>query len=360
MRNKPLSFIIVGSGWRAMFYVRIAKRNPERFQLKYVLCRSGEKVGQLQKEGIPATVSVKECEEVKPDFVVVAVTKTSIFQVTKEWALKGFPVLCETPAGMSLKELRELWELKEHLRARIQVAEQYIRYPIMAAGLKAIEQGKLGEPYSVNLSVAHDYHGASLIRHMLRIGSEPVAIQGRQYSFPVRETDSRYGAITDGSIKERERTCVTMEFASGKIAYYDFSGVQYHSFIRSRHLNVQGRDGEWNDTILKFTDENHLPRQERLLPYLAPEYRDLETEELREIAAQWNPSLELEAAQDEYAIVSMMADMGDYLETGKEVYPLAQALEDVYLWLLMKKAAENPGSVIEWEPQPWNKGGEGK
>ena len=30
---KPLSFVIVGSGWRAMFYVRIAQRYPQCFKL---------------------------------------------------------------------------------------------------------------------------------------------------------------------------------------------------------------------------------------------------------------------------------------------------------------------------------------
>ena len=357
MGKKPLSFIIVGSGWRAMFYVRIAKAHEERFHLSCVLCRSEEKARRLREEGIGAAVSVRQCEEARPDFVVVAVSKPSIFQVTREWVLKGFPVLCETPAGMNLEELRQLWELRERYGARVQVAEQYIRYPIIAAGLKAIEEGKLGEPYSVYLSAAHDYHGASLIRHMLKIKAEPVAVSGKQYRFPVTETDSRYGPVTDGSVKERERTCVTLEFDSGKVAFYDFSGVQYHSYIRSRHINVQGRDGEWNDTILRFADKEHEPIQEYVMPWLNPAHRELETDELKETAGQWNPTLELNTAQDEYAIAVMMAGMEDYLERGKEVYPLSEALEDAYLWLLMKKAAENPGTKVKWEPQPWSKGG---
>lgn len=353
MKKKPLSFVVVGSVWRAMFYARIARRNPEYFRLEYMLCRSQEKAERLRRElGIPTAVSEGQCEEAGPDFVVVAVSKDGIFQVTREWAVKGFPVLCETPAGMSEEELRKLWELKKG-GARIQVAEQYHRYPILMAGLDAVCRGAVGDPYAVRLSAAHDYHGASLIRRMLRIAPEPVEMRGKRYVFPVRETDSRYGAVRDGSVKERERACVTMEFASGKMAYYDFSGVQYHSFIRSRHVNVQGQDGEWNDTILRYVGEGAAPVEEKLLYRLPGEYGSLETGELAERARLWSPVLELDSAQDEYAIASMLLDMGDYLESGREVYPLAEALEDAYMWLLMEQAMKAPGTVVRSEAMPW-------
>ena len=45
--NMPLSFVIVGSGWRSEFYVRIAKQYPEQFNLKYMLCRSQEKADKM-------------------------------------------------------------------------------------------------------------------------------------------------------------------------------------------------------------------------------------------------------------------------------------------------------------------------
>ena len=352
---KPLSFIIIGSGWRAMFYVRIAKRFPEMFSLKYLLCRKEEKAEQIRKEwNIPVTLSVEECVKAAPDFVVVAVSKNAIFDVTKEWVLKGFPVLCETPAAMTVEQLQELWELKERQGARIQVAEQYIRYPVLAAGFKRMQDWQVSEPYTLDLSVAHDYHGASLIRHMLCSGIEMVKLTGATYSFPVTETDSRYGPVTDGSVKQRDRTRITMEFVSGKNAFYDFSGVQYHSFIRSRHLNVQGQDFEWNDTMFRYVDAQGAGQAEQLFPYVDERYQMLVTEELKEICSKWNPVLTLEEVQDEYAIATMMLDMGRYLEQGIEVYPLAEALEDAYLWILMQEAAANPGCTVVSEQMPWH------
>lgn len=365
----PLSFIIVGSGWRAMFYVRIAKKYPHLFRLQYMLCRTEEKAERIRKEqGIPVTPSEEECEKARPDFVVAAVTKNAVFDVTRKWALKGFPVLSETPAAMELWQLRKLWDLKQNKGVWIQVAEQYYRYPLLAAGLRYIikntetnNTGKtesihlnLSEPYAVTLSAAHDYHAISLIRHLLHMKMEPVKMQGRKYTFPVVETDSRFGAVTDGTVKDRDRTRITMEFASGKTAFYDFSGVQYHSFIRARHLNVQGENWEWNDTVLRYTDENNCPAEKKLTPFFNTAYEALASEELKKNGRQWSPFLKLDEWQDEYAIASMMLDMKAFIEEGKEIYPLAEALEDAYLWILMQKAVQNPGKVVESEKMPWH------
>lgn len=355
---QPLSFTIIGSGWRALFFARIAKRYPEQFTLKYMLCRTQEKADRMAAEyGIPTTISPEECEQAKPDFVVVAVSKNSLYQETKKWAEKGFPVLCETPAANNIEDLKALWELVQS-GAKIQIAEQYHRYPIMAAGLKAIAEGRLHDPYAVSLSMAHDYHGVSLIRRMLQpdapMSLQPECLWGEQYSFPVTETDSRYGAITDGRIKQGDRKVVTMKFTNGKVAFYDFSGVQYHSFIRARHVNVQGRDGEWNDTFLRYVDEAYAPHQEEVKAWLNPAYSALNTEELERQAVKWQPAVIMDNEQDEYAIATMMYDMREYIAGGREVYPMAEALEDAYLYLLMQEATDNPGCKIEPQSMPWH------
>lgn len=352
---KPLSFIVVGSGYRAMFYARIAKRYPEQFELKYVLCRSEEKAGRLIREqGVPATASVEQCERAKPDVVVVAVNKDAIADVAAEWMRKGYPVAAETPAGSSVEKLNMLWDLQVNHGGRLMVCEQYHRYPVLAGGLKAIEEGKLGDPYAVYLSVAHDYHGISLIRRMLRIGLEPVKMRGSRYELPVTETDSRYGKITDGRVGKKLRDHVIMEFVCGKSAFYDFSGVQYHSDIRSRHLTVQGQDGEWSDTVLRYVNQEYRPEKELMPLYFDSRYQALVTDELRELGREWRPELLLEQIQDEYAIATMLYDMREYLAGGPEVYPLAEALEDAYLWKLMQEAVVNPGKEVVSERMLWH------
>ena len=359
---KPLSFIIVGSGWRAMFYVRIALLYPQCFKLCYLLCRTKEKAERIHREyRIPVTTEVQVCEDAHPDFVVVAVDRASKFSVTKQWLAKGYAVLSETPAAETVDELEELWALRRK-GARLQIAEQYIRYPLIAAGLRAINRGLLGDPYAVELSLAHDYHAASLIRHMLRCGLDAAGLPfpamklwGKAYDSPVEETGSRYGSITDGSVKQRRRVRVALEFDNGKAAFYDFDSVQYHSTIRTRHINVQGQQWEWNDTVLHYVDASHRPMREDLKAWLDPSYEPRHTRQLLELSRTWSPEVHMDAIQDEYAIATLILDMRAFLDHDREGYPLSEALEDAYTWLLMDQAVKHPGQVITSQPRAWHR-----
>ena len=106
-----LRFLVVGSGWRSLFYVRIAQALPQQFELCAVLCRSQEKADQIHRYGAPVSTSPEQCAAMRPDFVVVAVNKASLAQVSKEWIERGFAVLCETPAALETDQLRTLWKL---------------------------------------------------------------------------------------------------------------------------------------------------------------------------------------------------------------------------------------------------------
>ena len=43
------------------------------------------------------------------------------------------------------------------------VAEQYAKRPLYGTMLSVVKSGLLGEPDCVNLSLAHEYHGARLL-----------------------------------------------------------------------------------------------------------------------------------------------------------------------------------------------------
>ena len=124
-----LRFIVVGSGWRSLFYWRIAQALPERFELCAMLCRTEEKAEKMHREyGVPVSTSAEQCAALHPDLVVVAVNKASIAAVSTEWLARGFAVLCETPAALEEDALRALWQLHQQ-GAKLQVAEQYWLYP---------------------------------------------------------------------------------------------------------------------------------------------------------------------------------------------------------------------------------------
>ena len=222
---RPLSFVIIGSGFRAMFYGRIARRYPELFTLKYILCRSEEKAAKVHGEtGFPTTVSDEDCKNSKPDFVVVAVNKGNIADVAEKWALMGYPVLTETPIGCSLKQLRRIWELKEKYHCKIQVCEQYFHCPTLRAGLHQIQNEAIGQPDSMYLSLVHEYHGASLIRKYLLMGHERFSVIGKQFTFPLTETDSRQGAITDGSVSSGGESWLCLNLLPERRRFMIFRG----------------------------------------------------------------------------------------------------------------------------------------
>lgn len=349
-----LSYIIVGSGFRAEYYARIARTYPQQFRALF-FCRSEEKAAKMYVEtGIHATTSLQVCEDFQADFAVIVVNKENVADVCEEWVNLGYPVVSETPAGSSLEKLYRLWELHERKGACITVCEQYHRYPGLIAGLDAVSEGRIGTPYSAYLSLAHDYHGASLLRRMLLVQGDSFIMHGKRFCSPVVETDSRAGAITDGHSDHKNRDIVSIAFSSGKEAVYDFSGVQYRSFLRSRHIVVRGERGEWNDNLIYYIDEKNQPKREYLMPVIREKYSPLDTQDLRDLRKTWQPELFLDTRQDEYAIATMLFDMRDYLAGGDEVYPLREALDDAYFWLLMEKAVSSPWSEVRSQVMPWH------
>ena len=314
---KKTRFIIVGSGWRAAFYARIAKALPEQFELLYMLCRSPEKAEKIARElAVPTTTSISDCIEARPDFVVVAVTKTSMTDVALEWLERGFFVLAETPAATNPASVERLKNLGEKAK-RLVIAEQYRLYPEYSAVLSVLEKGLIGEPTCLNISLAHDYHAASLIRAFLRIPcGMKFSVQSKTYEFPTARTLTRYETFTDGRVENKKRTVATFEFANGKVAFHDFDSEQYRSPIRKNTLKIQGVRGEIIDRKVYYLDENNEP-QECALP--------IET-----YFAGCNFS------QDEAAIARLMQKTIAYIQgTAPHPYPLEEAIQDACMGMKM-------------------------
>ena len=336
------SYLIVGSGYRSMYFARVAVKHPELFRAMY-LCRSAEKAALMrERTGVPATDSLAEALAFGPDYVVVAVDRDHVAEVALEWTERGFPVVTETPVGASWEQLARLREA-ERRGARIVCCEQYHRHPVLAEGLKLVREGAIGTPASAYLSLMHDYHAFSLIRQMLCAGHEPYTLRAARQVSPVTATDSRCGAILDGSRAEETRDIAHITFASGKTAVYDFSSVQYRSFIRVRHLTVRGDRGEWSDRTVTRVGEDGAPERIFLTGQVA--YRALDTQALRDLRKTWTAELALDTEQDEYAIGTMLLDMESYLRGGPSPYPLADAIADAAFWLLMEQAVAAP-----WQP----------
>ncbi len=329
-----IRFIIVGSGWRSKFYVRIAKALPERYEVAAMLCRSVEKAEKMAKEcEIYTTTSIEECIQMQPDFVVAAVTKTDIARVSMEWMDRGCTVLCETPASLEYSMLEQLW--KAHKAGeKLVVAEQYVYYPQYAAVIEALDRNVCGSIHCVNLSVAHEYHGASLMRAFLQESvATPFTVSGKTYTFPTTETYTRYEKFTDGRVADKKRTVATFTFANGKVCWYDFDSEQYRSPIRKNLLKIQGVRGEIVGNRLYYLDEHNEACEEELAAQSELEQYGLSQDEiaiehLMQLAAQYN--------RDE-------VDLEDLLKN---------ALQDSYMAILMQEAVST-GTCVSSQPQIW-------
>lgn len=354
---KKARYLVIGYGWRTDFFYRIAQLCPERFEVCAGVLRTRERAAQVSEEKhIYATEDLEKALETKPDFAVLCVPKAIGGEYLLRLMERGVPVLKETPPASSLEEMTALWEAKEKYGGRVQVAEQYFLQPYYAAVLQIIGQGYLGEVSNISLSAVHDYHAVSVFRKVLGVGFENCVLEGREFRFPVTQTNGRQGFVYDGTVKLAERKWGYMQFDSGKTAFLDFSGEQYHSLIRARRWNVQGKRGEINDMVVRFLTKENLPVEQKLRR-LDMGINNNKEWALKRIlfldkSVYENPFYPARLNDDEIAVAACLWKMKEYVDTGVEFYPLEEALQDAYLGLMMDQAIAS-GEKVRTRTQKW-------
>ncbi|MFR5337121.1 MAG: Gfo/Idh/MocA family protein, partial [Blautia producta] len=225
-------FIIIGFGWRADFFYRIAKMMPERFEISAGVLRTKQRAEEVaEKEGVYATENLDEALKTNPDFAVLCVPRTIVKEYLVRLMEAGLPILCETPPAQNVKELCELWEETKRLKGRVQIIEQYFLQPYYAASLEIIRKGFLGETTGVMLSALHGYHAVSMFRKYLGIGFENCRIRGQKFISDITATNGREGFDQSGKKVQFERDWASIAFDNGKTAFLDFAGEQYFSMI---------------------------------------------------------------------------------------------------------------------------------
>lgn len=354
-------FGLIGSGWRAEFYIRIAKAVPEKFELAAVLIRDKEKgVAFTEKFGVKVVNTLDELLKEQPEYIVLSIKRGTVADYLIRLFQKGIPVLCETPPGENLEELNKLWESYKKYDAKIQIAEQYFAQPLYSSWSNVIKEGLIGEVENINISSLHGYHGVSIIRQYLNTGYMNCSIYGKRFHFDVTETYGREGMAFDGEIFSCSRDRLTMEFDNGKIAFFDFSDpAQYHSFIRTRQLTIQGVRGEIDDMTIRYLTNQNIPVTQVLDRIDLGEYNNQEWAHygimLGEKFVYKTPFINARLNDDEIAVGTCMLKMREYLDSGKEFYSLKEALQDMYICLMMDKALAHPNQQIKTNTQIWAK-----
>jgi hypothetical protein len=352
-------YAVIGSGWRAEFYIRIAKLVPEQFELTGMLIRDGNKGGQIAVQfGVKVVNDLDSLLADKPDFVVVCIKRGFLGDYVVELCKRGVPTLCETPPAETEAELVRLWQEVNRYHGKVQVAEQYFAQPLYAAYETALKQGILGRVENMSLSALHGYHGVSMIRRYLNVGFGNAAVYGKRYHYDVTETYGREGMCFDGEVFSCPRDRLTFEFVNGTTAFFDFSDpAQYHSFIRTRQLNVQGVRGEIDDLTVRYLTPENVPVTQELKRIDLGVYGNQEWSHfgimLGERLLYRSPFANARLNDDEIAVATCLQGMGTYLETGKDCYALRDALQDMYLCLTMDKALAQPLTQVSSQAMPW-------
>ena len=351
----------IGNGWRTQGYLRIVKQVPEKFEVSGILFRDPAKAAAFEEKYPGKTYTdLDTFLKQDHDIVFLLLPREVILPYIEKIVEAGFPLLVETPPADGVEQLVKVYELNKKYNARIQVAEQYFLLPYHKSVRKLVDDGVIGEVSNLRISMCHDYHGISLMRRLLGAGMLPASIIGREYHYPVLDHISRAGlkkGATD--LKDDSRKVAVFQFENGKTGFFDFAGSQYSNYFRTRHLNVQGTHGEINDFDVVYWN-GELPVYAPMLRQDTGRNSNLEGYFHRGIT--WNgeflyespflPFREARLNDDEIAMGTILLGMERLLETGEDIYPLKEALQDTYLYLMMDEAIRLDHEV-RTEVMPW-------
>lgn len=353
-----IEFGLIGGGWRAEFYLRIAQQLPDQFAVAAMFVRNFEKAEELRRLwGVKVYTSFEEFTSSGAYmFTVVCVPRDISMEYIIRLAAAGIPMLAETPPAPHLEDLIELWK-QVGASARIQIAEQYLFQPMHAARIAVARSGRLGEISQAQVSVAHGYHGVSLIRQLLGVEFQNVIVRGQNFQSPILKGPGRSGPPAAKEVIQSTQTIGTLDF-EGKLGIFDFVGDQYFSWIRQNRILVRGECGEIVNEKVAWLEDFDTPIYSELRRVDTGHGGNLEGFYLKGIMGngEWlyrNPFAPARLTEDEIAIAESLARMGKYVQGGPSFYSLAEGSQDHYLAMLIAQAAAT-GEVITSQTQVWS------
>ena len=339
----PVRYGVVGAGWRAEFFARLAVAVPEEIDVVAVVARRPESAERLGRRGYPTVATVAELIEARPDFVVVCVPAAAAPGVITQLVHDGVPVLAETPPAPDLDGLQRLWA-QVGGSGLVQVAEQYLAMPGHAARLELVRRGLLGSVSSVQVCSTHGYHAVSMIRGFLGAGFGPATVTARRFRAPLVQPLTRSGWSDDAAAEPAWTTIATLDF--GPVSgVYDFTDNQWHNPLRARRLVIRGSHGEIVDDVLTRMTGPRTVVSSPLVRRRSGVDLDLTGFESEHISFEgsllWaNAFVGHRLSDEEIAIATMLTRTASWVRgRGPEPYPLAQACQDQLLSLAVEQAA---------------------
>ena len=352
------TFGVVGSGWRAEFFVRLAALLPDRLTLVGAAVRraeTAEEVGARWKTSVYLSPQELVSRQ-RPDFVISSVPWLANPDVLMALVDSGVSVLSETPPAPDADALRRLWAAVGD-RGLVQVAEQYLLMPGHAARRTLVGRGAIGLPTSVHVSSTHMYHAVSMMRGLLGAGFDPVRVHASRFNAPLVDPLVRDGWTGDENPKPAATTLATLDFG-GVSGLYDFTDNQWHNQLRLRRIVIRGSHGEIaDDTVVRLAGPRTILRSTLVRSQLGHDLNldGYDTEHIShdgEVLYR-NPFVGLRLMDEEIAIASLLTGTGAWArDEGPAPYPLAEACQDHLLALAVEESAET-GASIATGVEPW-------
>ena len=353
----PVRFAVVGHGWRADFYLRLARLLPDRFTCTGALTRRAEVGERLEREwGVRTTRDLDELLAAGPQVVVTSVPVAANPDVVRALVERGATVLSETPPAPDVDGLRALWRDVGD-RDLVQVAEQHPSLPLVLAVRALLDRGLLGRVTSAHVSWTHDYHAMALLRAVLGTGAEPLDVRAVHVDGPLLQPPGREGRPVDPQVTTARHTTAVLS-GDGRTGVYDFTDGQWFSPLRRRQLAVRGSHGEVVGTDVRWAQDDGTVLAAPLVRRQTGLDGDLEGADLDTVV--WagevlftNPYRGPRLSDEELAVGLCLEATARWREgAGPPPYPLADACQDALLGSLVHRAAER-GTVERSGREPW-------
>ncbi len=355
----PARIGVVGTGWRAEFFLRLAAMLPDQLTLVGVTTRRPEAAAEVSRRwGVPTYPTATELVRAQsPDLALSVVTPDANAEVVTDLVGAGAKVLCETPPAPDATGMHRLWEAVGH-RDAVQVAEQYLLLPGHAARLELVRRGAIGEVSSVHVSSTHGYHAVSMMRGLLDAGDGPATVSAVRHTGPLVDPLTRDGWTDDDTAKPAGTVLATIDFGDGRSGLYDFTDNQWHNQLRLRRILVRGSHGEICDNdVVRLTAPRTILRSRLVRSQLGQDL-NLDGHDTEHVSFDgqvlWrNPFLGLRLMDEEIAIGAILTAAAAWArDEGPAPYPLARGCQDHLVGLAIDEAVRT-GARVRTDPGPW-------
>jgi hypothetical protein len=358
MIKKKIRYGVLGGGFRAGFYLRIALELPELFEACGLVTRYPEKTAKYRDSlkiklyDSPAALVRAEA----PDFLVVSIRRPEDPEEDPmiDLVKLDIPLLMETPAAHTLEGLKRIYELCQG--RRVQVAEQLHAQPETAAVIDIANSGILGSVTQADAAFHHTYHCFNVLRKILNLNFENAEIRAKRYRFPVVQGYTRSGIAETEQVVTENRDFALLDF-DGKLASYNYENNQIRAFVRSGHICVRGERGEISGRTVRWLAGHKDFRVYTWERLYGGAQSNMEPLHFRGLMGEgrWlyrNPYPYSRLSDEEIAVAVITEKMAAYISDGKAFCDIAEACQDQYLCLMIEKAVLE-GKPLVTETQIW-------